>query len=77
MVDNLDKLERWAKIQIPRDKRKYPNPRAHGYFTGLRHCAGEVRQAIMRDHVGCYIPITLKAPRNSVFNDDYQYVTRI
>ena len=50
MVDNLDELEGWTKIQIPHDKRKYPNPRVHESFIGLRHYAGEVRQVIVRDN---------------------------
>ena len=49
MVDNLDELEGWTKIQIPHDKRKYPNPRVHESFIGLRHYAGEVRQVIVRE----------------------------
>lgn len=50
MVDNLDELEGWTRIQIPHNKRKYPNPRVHESFIGLRHYAGEVRQVIVRDN---------------------------
>lgn len=50
MVDNLDKLEGWKKIHIPHEKRKYPNPRVHESFTGLRNYTGEVRQVIVRDN---------------------------
>ena len=50
MVDNLDKLDGWKKIQIPHEKRKYPNPRVHESFIGLRNYTGTVRQVIVRDN---------------------------
>jgi Transposase DDE domain len=50
MVDNLDKLDGWKKIQIPHEKRKYPNPRVCESFIGLRNYSGTVRQVIVRDN---------------------------
>jgi hypothetical protein len=50
MVDNLDKQDGWKKIQIPPEKRKYPNPRVHESFIGLRNYTGTVRQVIVRDN---------------------------
>ena len=48
LVENLDKLKPWAKIHIPHDKRKYPNPLVHQSEITLRDYEGTLRQVILR-----------------------------
>jgi hypothetical protein len=50
MVENLDEIAEWKKIHIPHEKRKYPDPRVHESFIGLRNYKGDVRQVIVRDN---------------------------
>jgi len=48
LLDNIEALAPWKRINIPHAKRKYPNPLAHESFITLRGYDGELRQVIVR-----------------------------
>ena len=48
LIDQVDKLKSWKRINIPHVKRKYPNPQVHESFIELREYEGELRQIIVR-----------------------------
>ena len=48
LVEETSKLEPWKRIQIPHEKRKYPNPMVHESKVELRGYDGELRQIILR-----------------------------
>jgi transposase len=48
MLDGIDKLAPWKRIQIPHGKRKYPNPMVYQSFITLPDYEGELRQVIVR-----------------------------
>jgi transposase len=48
LIDNIEALAPWKRINIPHAKRKYPNPLVHESFITLRGYDGELRQVIVR-----------------------------
>ena len=48
LLDNIEALAPWKRINIPHAKRKYPNPLVHESFITLRGYDGELRQVIVR-----------------------------
>lgn len=48
LIEAVDKLEPWTRINIPHDKRKYPQPMVHESRVELRGYDGELRQIIVR-----------------------------
>jgi len=48
LLDNVNKLEQWKRINIPHAKRKYPNPLVYESFITLRDYEGALRQVIVR-----------------------------
>jgi len=48
LIEQVDKLKSWKRINIPHAKRKYPNPLVHESFIALREYEGELRQVIVR-----------------------------
>jgi transposase len=48
LVDNMEVLAPWKRINIPHAKRQYPNPLVHESFITLRGYDGELRQVIVR-----------------------------
>jgi transposase len=50
LLDNIEALDPWKRINIPHAKRKYPNPLVHESLIALRSYDGELRQIIVRDN---------------------------
>jgi transposase len=48
LIEEVDKIDSWKRINIPHDKRKYPNPQVHESTVALRGYEGELRQIIVR-----------------------------
>jgi transposase len=48
LIEQVDKIKAWKRINIPHAKRKYPNPLVHESFIALREYEGELRQVIVR-----------------------------
>ncbi|MFH0785004.1 MAG: transposase [Pseudomonadota bacterium] len=48
LVEEVAQLEPWTRINIPHDKRKYPQPMVHVSTIELRGYEGELRQIIVR-----------------------------
>jgi len=48
LLDNIEALAPWKRINIPHAKRKYPNPVVHESFITLRGYDGDLRQVIVR-----------------------------
>jgi len=48
LIEQVDKLKSWKRINIPHAKRKYPYPLVHESFIALREYEGELRQVIVR-----------------------------
>ena len=48
LLKDAGKLEHWAKITIPHEKRKYPNPLIHECEVGLKGYDGIARQIILK-----------------------------
>jgi len=48
LIDKINNLGPWKRINIPHAKRKYPNPLVHESFIELRDYEGELRQVIVR-----------------------------
>jgi hypothetical protein len=48
LLESIDSLTGWSRIQIPHAKRKYPNPEVHESMVHLRGYSGSVRQVIVR-----------------------------
>jgi hypothetical protein len=48
LVDRINKLSPWQRINIPHVKRKYPNPQVHQSLINLRGYEGELRQVVVR-----------------------------
>lgn len=48
LIDNIDKLDSWRRIDIPHPKRKFKNPLAHDSKIELRGYEGQIRQVILR-----------------------------
>jgi hypothetical protein len=48
MLDGIDELGPWKRINVPHAKRKYPNPLVHESFITLQDYEGELRQVIVR-----------------------------
>ena len=48
LLDNIEALAPWKRINIPHAKRKYPNPLVHESFITLRGYDGQLRQVIVR-----------------------------
>lgn len=48
LIDNVEKLTDWKKIDIPNAKRKYPNPLVHDSVIALRGYEGDIRQIVVR-----------------------------
>jgi len=48
LLEQAEKLERWQRIKIPHEKRKYPNPLVHESTVELRGYEGVLRQVILR-----------------------------
>src|SRR3972149_3851011 len=48
LTGNLDELSPWEKIDIPHDKRKYPDPYIHQSLVDLKDYEGQLRQIILR-----------------------------
>jgi transposase len=48
LLDDVDKLVGWSRINIPHPKRKYPNPEVHCSIIELRGYDGQLRQIIIR-----------------------------
>jgi hypothetical protein len=50
LLKRVDQLDGWARIHIPHDKRKFPNPEVHESTITLPHDEGALRQVIVRDN---------------------------
>jgi hypothetical protein len=48
LLEQVEKLTPWTRINIPHDKRKYPNPMVHESRVALREYEGELRQIVMK-----------------------------
>jgi transposase len=48
LLDNIDHLEPWKRINIPHEKRKYPNPLVHESVVEMSNYNGHLRQVIVR-----------------------------
>jgi hypothetical protein len=48
LIEQLDHLDDWKRIQILHSKRKYPHVKVHESFVELRNYKGQVRQVVMR-----------------------------
>ena len=48
LLDEANRLESWTKINIPHDKRKYPNPFVHESVVELKDYDGNARQIILK-----------------------------
>jgi len=48
LLDELNNLGPWKRINIPHAKRKYPNPVVYESFITLRDYEGEIRQVIVK-----------------------------
>lgn len=48
LINNIEKLMDWKKIDIPNVKRKYPNPLVHDSVVTLRGYEGDIRQVVVR-----------------------------
>jgi len=48
LVEDVALLEPWKRINIPHDKRKYPQPMIHESRVQLRCYEGELRQIVLR-----------------------------
>ena len=48
LLENIDDLGPWKRINIPHAKRKYPNPLVYESFITLRDYEGDIRQVIVR-----------------------------
>lgn len=48
LLRGVDRLDRWTRIHIPHEKRKFPNPEVHESTVTLPHYDGAVRQVIVR-----------------------------
>jgi transposase len=48
LVEGIDRLAPWKRIQVPHGKRKYPNPMVYESFVTLPDYEGELRQVIVR-----------------------------
>jgi len=48
LVEEVALLEPWQRINIPHDKRKYPQPMVHESKVELRGYVGELRQIVVR-----------------------------
>jgi hypothetical protein len=48
LLRETEKIKDWQRINIPHDKRKFPNPLIHESSVSLRGYEGEVRQIIVR-----------------------------
>jgi transposase len=48
LLDSVNKLTPWRRIDIPHPKRKYRNPLVHDSMTSLRGYDGDIRQVVMR-----------------------------
>ena len=48
LLREAEKIKDWTRINIPHDKRKFPNPLVHESSVSLRGYDGELRQIIVR-----------------------------
>jgi transposase len=48
LLEEAGRLERWEKITIPNEKRKYPNPFVHDSYVELKDYNGIARQIILK-----------------------------
>jgi hypothetical protein len=48
LVEQAEDLQPWTRINIPHDKRKYPNPYVYESMVGLKDYDGELRQIIVK-----------------------------
>jgi hypothetical protein len=48
LIEQLDRLDNWKRIQILHSKRKYPHVQVHDSSIELRGYKGQVRQVVMR-----------------------------
>lgn len=48
LIDNIDNLSPWQRIQIPHAKRKYPKPLVHESMVEMKNYDGQLRQVIIR-----------------------------
>ena len=48
LLDDIDRLEPWRRINIPHAKRKYPNPIVHELVVEMKNYKGQLRQVIVR-----------------------------
>ena len=48
LLEEVESLEPWERINIPHAKRKYPNPYVHQSLVTLRNYDGEVRQVVVK-----------------------------
>jgi len=48
LLEEANKITSWKKINIPHEKRKYPNPLVHESYVDLKDYDGKVRQVILK-----------------------------
>ena len=48
LIDNIDNLGPWQRIQIPHAKRKYPKPLVYESMVEMKNYDGQLRQVIIR-----------------------------
>jgi len=48
LLDQVSSLKPWKRINIPHDKRKYPNPYVYESLITLKGYQGELRQIVMK-----------------------------
>jgi hypothetical protein len=48
LLDHIEHLDPWKRINIPHGKRKYPNPLVHESVVEMSNYTGQLRQVIVR-----------------------------
>jgi transposase len=48
LINGVEKLSPWKRIEIPHAKRKYRNPQVHESLVSLRGYEGKIRQVVVR-----------------------------
>jgi hypothetical protein len=48
LIDNIDNLGPWQRVNIPHAKRKYPKPLVYESMVEMKNYSGQLRQVIIR-----------------------------
>ena len=73
LLEQVESLQPWTRINIPHDKRKFPNPYVSESMVDLKDYNGEVRQIIMkgngREKPSFLISNDMNSPVESIIGD--------